>query len=83
MRGLAIVLMFFLITGGVLAQTETPTPEPTSTPLPVVSWYGTIEDQAIRVDYVVSTGDIMLALLLALLLFSTWGLMLITVLDRD
>lgn len=83
MRVLAIVLMFFVLTGGVHAQTDTPTPEPTSTPLPDVAWYGAVEDQSFRVDYTVNAGDIMIAVLLALLLFSTWGLMVITVLDRD
>lgn len=84
MRVVVIFFVFVFLSGVVTAQeTPTPTPEPTSTPLPDISVYGEIEGQPYRVDYVVSVGDVMVGTLLLLLLFSLWGLMVITVLDRD
>lgn len=74
MRVLAVVLIFLFFTGVVTAQTATPTPEPTVTPVPQVARYETIEDQAVRIDYIVTAGDVMVAMLLLLVLFSVWGL---------
>lgn len=75
MRVVVIVFVLLLISGVVTAQeTATPTPEPTSTPLPDVSVYGEVQGQPYRIDYIVSAGDVMIGTLLLLLLFSLWGM---------
>lgn len=83
MRVLAIFFMLVLFSGVVNAQTDTPTPEPTSTPLPDIAVYGVIDDQPYRIDYVVSAGDMIVGTLLLLLLFSVWGLAIFNLTGSD
>ena len=81
MRGVLIVVFVFLLgVATVSAQGETPTPTPTSTPeptytpAPIVARYDTIDNQPVQIVYSITAGDVMIAVLLLLLLFSYWGI---------
>lgn len=83
MRWLIALIVLVTLSLPTLAQeteTPTPTPPPTETPTPAPWVYmtavpptGETEGQPTRFDYVVTAGDVMIAVLLLSLLLSLWG----------
>lgn len=77
---IALIVLVFLSLPTLAQETETPTPTPppTETPAPwvymtAVPPTGETEGQPTRFDYVVTAGDVMIAVLLLSLLLSLWG----------
>lgn len=85
MRVLLLVLMTMVCAGLVAAQT--PTPEPTATPLPIADVYATLQPapgettgQTVRFSYSATAGDVYVSILLALILFSLWAVAIVVLL---
>lgn len=90
MRWMILGLLVVMVSGMTFAQTETPIPTetetatPTHTPEPFV--YATIapettdeQGQMTRFDYVATAGDVHVANLLTMQLFSLWAMFLFVV----
>jgi len=77
MRVISIVILF-VVTGVVSAQTETPTPTFTISTSPYI--FATVETgQMTRFDYVITAGSVHIANVLTLIFFSLWGMFLFAV----
>lgn len=89
MRWMILGLLVVMVSGMTFAQTETPIPTetetatPTNTPTPEPFVYATIAPettdepgQMTRFDYVATAGDVHVANLLTIQLFSLWAMFL-------
>jgi len=75
--GIVFIIVMASPAGAVFAAPvmQEPTPEVTPDTTPDPSYiYEEIEGQAVRYDYVISAGDVMVSALLIVLVFSVWGL---------
>jgi hypothetical protein len=91
MRWLLYLILLVSLSLPTLAQeTETPTPTPTETPTKEPYLYATVmplgdgSDEGIttRFDYVVSVGDVMVAVLLVALVVSLWAMFIFHVIGQ-
>jgi hypothetical protein len=89
MRWTLFLIVVMLSVSVAQAQTETPTPTPSPTPTPEPYVYATLpplagqtSGQAARFDYTMTTGDVMIAVLLIILLLSVWSFFVVWMLEK-